>query len=62
MVVNVLDVNEAPLFLNTHYIAWVSEHANIGEPVHAAIEAVDYDEASHKCLHTSLLLQCTGLV
>ena len=47
MVVNVQDVNEPPLFLNSHYIAWVSEHANVGEPVHAFISAVDYDEASH---------------
>ena len=43
-----MDVNEHPLFLNNHYIAWVSEHANIGDPVHASISAVDYDEVSHK--------------
>ena len=47
VVVQILDVNERPIFLNNHYIAWVSEHANIGEPIHAFISAVDYDEASH---------------
>ena len=47
VVVHVDDINERPVFLSNHYIAWVSEHANIGEPVHAFISAVDYDEASH---------------
>ena len=46
IVVHIEDVNEAPLFLNTHYIAWVSEHTNTGEPVHAFLSAVDDDEAS----------------
>ena len=47
VVVHILDINERPVFLNDHYIAWVSEHANIGEPIHAFISAVDNDEASH---------------
>jgi len=47
VVINILDINEPPQFLNDHYIAWISEHANIGEPVHAFISAVDYDEVSH---------------
>jgi len=46
IVVHIEDVNEPPLFLNTHYIAWVSEHTNIGEPVHAFLSAVDDDEVN----------------
>lgn len=46
VVINVLDVNEPPFFLNSHYVALVSEHANVGEPIHAFVSAVDHDEAS----------------
>jgi len=56
IVVHIEDVNEPPFFLNTHYIAWVSEHTNIGEPVHAFISAVDDDEVSiHKFLSANNL-------
>ena len=47
VVVHIQDISERPVFLNDHYIAWVSEHANVGEPIHASISAVDNDEASH---------------
>jgi len=46
IVVYIEDRNEAPRFLSSHYIAWVSEHANMGEPLHASISAVDDDEVS----------------
>ena len=56
VVVQIQDVNERPIFLNNHYIAWVSEHANIGEPIHAFISAVDYDEASCDiCVHNYVI-------
>ena len=45
MIVNVLDVNEPPVFVSSHYITSIPEGTSAGSQLFSGILAVDSDEA-----------------
>ncbi len=49
MIIDVLDVNEPPVFVSSHYITSVSEGATVGEILFTGLLAVDNDEV--KCFN-----------
>lgn len=44
VIVEVLDVNEPPVFVSSHYVTSVSEGMTIGEQLFSGIRAIDKDE------------------
>ena len=44
VILHVIDVNEPPEFLRSHYSASVSEEAELGDTVFSSVEAIDNDE------------------
>lgn len=44
MIVDVMDANERPVFVSSHYVTSIPEGATVGDVLFTGIVAVDYDE------------------
>ena len=58
VVVNVMDVNEPPVFVSSHYSTSITEGTTIGSQLFAGILAIDNDEVMSTLLRLLVNILC----